>query len=306
MVVIEEEDGIRRFSSKDGNVIELHNADCLTGMDVFSDKVFDVVVTSPPYNLGVSYGLYDDATPREEYLTWLKQVADKIRQKMKDEGSFFLNIGASPTNPWGPFEVALRLRSLFSLQNVIHWIKSIYIENISYGCKTTLNVGHYKPINSRRFLNDNHEYIFHFTKSGDVPLDRLSIGVPYKDTGNTRRWKNGANGLRCRGNIWYIPYTTIRSRHKERPHPATFPSEVAEKCILLHGLDEGMLVLDPFMGIGHTSLACRRLGLNCVGFEIDRSYFETNVRLLESKTDCSILGCGERDTESSESSGHTD
>jgi len=257
--------------------------DCLRGLELFENSHFDLVVTSPPYNLGVSYGQYDDNISRANYLTWLEKVALKIKQKMKDEGSFFLNMGASPTNPWGPFEVAMMLRSHFQLQNIIHWVKSIYIENESYGKKLEINVGHYKPINGRRFLNDSHEYIFHFTKSGDVQLDRLSIGVPYKDVGNISRWKTGGNRKRCRGNTWYLPYKTIRYRDKERPHPATFPVELAEKCILLHGINENTVVLDPFMGIGHTSVACKKLNVNCVGFEIDNGYFVTNRTILNTE-----------------------
>jgi site-specific DNA-methyltransferase (adenine-specific) len=254
----------------------------MLGMDLFPDEHFDVIVTSPPYNLGVSYGEYDDTISRADYLRWIEDVAVQIKRKMKDEASFFLNIGASPTNPWGPFEVAMKLRPHFQLQNIIHWIKSIYIENESYGKKVQLNVGHYKPINGRRFINDGHEYIFHFTKSGEVPLDRLSIGVPYKDGGNISRWKAGGNGKRCRGNTWYVPYKTIKYRNKDRPHPATFPVELAEKCIQLHGINDDLIVLDPFMGIGHTALACKELGVSCVGFEIDPSYFNTSIRLFGS------------------------
>jgi len=283
MVIIEEENITKRFSTGTGRLIELHNTDCLIGMDFYPNKYFDVVITSPPYNLGVSYGQYDDNIPREVYLEWFETVAIKIKQKLKDDGSFFLNVGSSLRQPWGPFEIALRLRSHFSLQNVIQWVKSIYIENESYGHKVKLNVGHYKPINSQRFLNHNHEPIFHFTKNGNVPLDRLAIGVPYKDNGNIGRWKNGSNGVRCRGNCWYVPYKTIRSRDKERPHPATFPVEIAENCIRLHGMHDQMNVLDPFMGIGHTSLACVKLDVNCVGFEIDREYFRTNLEILESE-----------------------
>jgi len=220
-----------RFVSPAGKIVDLYNMDCLEGLDLFSDNHFDVVVTSPPYNLGVSYGQYDDNISRIQYLEWIEKVAMKIKQKMKDSGSFFLNMGASPTNPWGPLEVAMRLRPHYELQNTIHWIKSIYIENESYGKKLEVNVGHYKPINGQRFLNDSHEYIFHFTKSGNVQLDKLAIGVPYKDISNISRWNAGGNRKRCRGNTWYLPYKTIKSRGKDRPHPATFPVELAEKCI---------------------------------------------------------------------------
>ena len=56
------------------------------------------------------------------------------------------------------------------LQNTIHWIKSIAIEKEAAGSAAALDrdiaVGHYKPINSPRFLNDCHEFIFHFTPGG--------------------------------------------------------------------------------------------------------------------------------------------
>lgn len=293
---------IRRLPLKNGKLIELHNSDCLVGMDRFPDKHFEIVVTSPPYNLGVRYSRYDDSIEREQYLNWLESVARKVKQKMKDDGSFFLNVGSVPTNPWGPYQIALKLKPHFFLQNTIHWIKSIYIENESYGEKQSINVGHYKPINGNRFLNDNHEYIFHFTKTGNIPLDRLSIGVPYKDGGNIRRWKNGYGGLRCRGNTWYVPYKTIHSRDKQRPHPATFPAEIAELCIKLHGMSQGTNVLDPFMGIGNTSLACGKLGVECVGFEIDPSYFRMNCKLLEAQVNGNLSTFVETDANTSECS----
>lgn len=264
-------------------LIELHNTDCLKGMDAISDKSIDVVVTSPPYNIGTRYSNYNDSVPREEYLSWLESVVMKIKDKMAESASFFLNIGSSPTNPWGPFEVAFMLKEHFYLQNVIHWIKSIYIVNESYGERLEVNVGHYKPINSDRFLNDTHEYIFHLTKSNKVKLDRLAIGIPYKDTGNIRRWNSGSKNLRCRGNTWYVPYKTINSRDNERPHPASFPPEIAEMCIRLHGVESVKKAMDPFMGIGNTALSCMKLGVACVGFEIDQEYYATSLRLISER-----------------------
>lgn len=272
-----------RLELPSGGRIELANENCIRGMTRLEDSSVGVVVTSPPYNVGTAYGTYNDSIPRADYLAWLTSVCTVVRQKLREDGSFFLNVGSIPRNPWGPFEVIMALRELFTLQNVIHWVKSIYIENESYGRRVSLNVGHYKPINSNRFVNDTHEYIFHLTKRGDVPLDRLAIGVPYKDEGNISRWKEGAAGVRCRGNTWYIPYRTITSRANERPHPASFPKEIAEMCIKLHGLSKApFLVLDPFMGIGNTALACQSLGLSCVGFETDSEYYRTSLSLLES------------------------
>ena len=126
------------------------------------------------------------------------------------------------------------LESGFKLQNVIHWVKSIAIEKSRVGdypgVVGDIVVGHYKPINSKRFINDCHEYIFHLTKTGAVELDRLAIGVPYQDKSNVARWNGAGADLHCRGNTWFIPYKTISNGQEHRPHPATFPAELP-RCV---------------------------------------------------------------------------
>lgn len=272
-----------------GSVIQLLNVDCAEGLRELPDGAIDCIVTSPPYNLGIAYGHYDDRLPRADYLAWLETICTGLKQKLSADGSFFLNVGAAPSNPWGPFEIITMLRPHFTLQNVIHWVKSIYVENETDHGKQAMNVGHYKPINSNRFLNDTQEFVFHLTKAGDVPIDRLAIGVPYKDQANATRWKSGGAGVRCRGNSWYIPYKTINSRDLERPHPASFPMELAEMCIRLHGTSGGRpTVLDPFMGIGNTAMACARIGTDCIGFEIDREYYETSCAVMERRSELTI------------------
>src|SRR4029077_10135453 len=145
----------------------------------------DLVVTSPPYNLGISYGKYSDRQDRQSYLGWCAEWVGQVRRVLKSNGSFFLNIGAAPSNPMLPHEIVMTLREFFVLQNTIHWIKSIAIDTndgkidarhphlnplpgkgeaaawrrvrVECGLKT---FGHFKPINSPRFLNDCHEYVF--------------------------------------------------------------------------------------------------------------------------------------------------
>ena len=250
--------------------------DCLEGMRLLEPETVDVVVTSPPYNIGVNYGKYKDTLPRGRYLDWIEEVSREIKRVLKDDGSFFLNVGGKPTDPWIQFDVANRVRKHFVLQNLIYWVKSIAIEKRDVGDYPNLvgdvAVGHYKPIRGARFLNDCGEHIFHFTKRGDVRLDRLAVGVKYQDKSNVGRWKSAQRDKRCRGNVWFIPYRTINSRNMERPHPSTFPVKLPEMCIRLHGLDKTKLVLDPFMGIGSTALACRKLGVDFIGFEIDEEY----------------------------------
>jgi site-specific DNA-methyltransferase (adenine-specific) len=246
-------------------------ADCVRIMPALPDGSVNVVVTSPPYNLGVKYRTYDDQLPREEYLQWTNRWAAAAAAAMHRQGSLFLNVGHKPTDPWVAMDVAQTFRRHLHLQNLIHWVKSIAIDD------RNLAVGHYKPINSDRFVNDCHEFIFHFTPEGRTRLDRRAIGVRYQDKTNVARWKAAAADMRCRGNAWFIPYETIQSRDDDRPHPATFPPKVPEMCIRLHGREKAALVLDPFVGLGSTAVACARLGVNFIGIDLDSHYLREAV-----------------------------
>jgi len=255
--------------------------DCLDILSRLPERSVDVIVTSPPYNLGIRYRSYDDTMPRQEYLKWTAEWIQRAARVLAPHGSLFLNVGAKPTDPWTAMDVAQAVRPYLQLQNTFHWIKSIAIEKALAGAGANLEddlaVGHYKPINSRRFVNDCHEFVFHFSPSGDTPIDRQAVGVRYQDQSNVGRWRRAASGVRCRGNTWFIPYETIQSREKERPHPATFPPKLPEMCLRLHGLERARLVADPFLGLGSTAVACAELGLNLVGIEIDEGYLEQAV-----------------------------
>jgi len=247
----------------------------------------DAIVTSPPYNLGIRYRTYDDTMPRTRYLEWTSEWVRLAAQTLSPGGSLFLNVGSKPTDPWTAFDVAQAARPHLTLQNTIHWIKSIAIEKSLAGTRSglaaDLAVGHYKPINSERFLHDCHEFVFHFTPGGNTPLRRQAIGVRYQDKSNVARWRAAADDLRCRGNTWFIPYETIQSRDKDRPHPATFPPRLPEMCLRLHGVDRIGTVADPFLGLGSTAVACAQLGLNFVGIEMDEGYLKDAIARVKAR-----------------------
>jgi site-specific DNA-methyltransferase (adenine-specific) len=285
----------------------IHNEDCVEGMLALPAGSVDVVVTSPPYNLNINYGIYKDDLPRNNYLSWLHDVFSAVKHCLKDDGHFFLNMGYSNVDPWVGIDVGNVARNLFVLQNNFTWVKSIYVDG-----KTS---GHFKPINSDRFANPTWEHLFHFTKKGDVKCDKLAAGVPYEwdcNTDNSGRIRGRlvkkmgfdnykhfektasneqkqemqtkldeklANAkpkptMRCRGNTWYVPYDTIANREKQRgSHPATFPVALAEQCILFSGVKNGV-VLDPFMGSGTTAIGALRQGCKYVGFDIDPEYIQ--------------------------------
>jgi site-specific DNA-methyltransferase (adenine-specific) len=260
-------------------------ADCLDVFKQLPPRSVDVIVTSPPYNLGIRYNRYEDSLSPAEYLRWTDAWIAAAARVLRADGSLFLNVGNRPSDPWTALDVAQAARGHLRLQNVIHWIKSIAIDRASAGQGSRLDrdlaVGHYKPINSVRYLNDCHEFVFHFTLDGSTKLDRLALGVPYQDQSNVGRWRAAADGVRCRGNTWFIPYETIQRRDRDRPHPATFPSRLPEQCLRLHGLSRIATAMDPFTGLGSTAIACARLGVDFVGSEIDETYLKAAVERVE-------------------------
>ena len=239
----------------------------------------DVVVTSPPYNLGINYGKYMDRREQDDYLGWCRKWAEGIAKVLHPKGSFFLNLGSAPSNPTVPHELLLNLvqeahgglGGPFVLQNHFHWIKAITIEDDD---GEELSKGHFKPINSHRYVTDCHESIYHLTLDGNVSIDRLGVGVKYKDKSNIKRWKHtGGRDVRCRGNTWFIPYSTIQRRRDQRNHPASFPAELPEMCIRVHGVRDDLVVFDPFLGIGNSWLAAIRCNVgHFYGCDIDPNY----------------------------------
>ena len=244
------------------NIIE---GDCIEILKTIKDNSIDIIITSPPYNIGIKYNQYKDTLKREEYLTWLNNVFKEIKRVLKYNGSFFLNIGASSIDPWIYMDVANIARKTFILQNDITWVKSISIGN-----KTD---GHFKPINSERFMNNTNEHIFHFTKTGNIKIQREEIGVPYSDKSNIKRWNNKKD-IRCRGNTWFIPYNTIQSKDQRGNHPASFPEKLVEWCIKLHGFNENTIVCDPFCGSGTTLRVTKYMKIQGIGIELDKTYIE--------------------------------
>lgn len=292
--------------------IQLVNGDSLAIMDAAAPRSVDCMMTSPPYNLGIKYEACDDSAPRGDYLAWSDRWLRAARRVIGFQGSLFLNMGGKPTDPLGPEQVLLTaVNAGWKLQNKLVWVKSLTVrvktkaalvkdaaEKAGLDAKQVRMLvkafseiegedgiertfGHFKSLNTPRFVNDCFEFVYHLTRDGDVEIDKLAVGTPYEDKSNLKRGNRGKNGdLRCRGNVIWIPYETIQSRDEQRPHPATFPVELAAYCYKLHGLERIKLTMDPFSGIGHSAMAAARLGLNHVGVEIGPQTHLDAVRMV--------------------------
>jgi len=246
--------------------LDLHLGDCLEVMKSLPAESVDLVVTSPPYNIGIAYNSYQDKRPWEEYVSWCLDWATEIRRVLKEEGSFFLNVGNAPKTPYFSQKLMLQL-----------------VEGVDGKEGLSISTGHFKPINSKRFLNDCHEDLYHLTKTAMVSLDRKGAGVPYADKSNINRWGHtGGEDKRCRGNNWFIPYETINVRETDRPHPASFPPALVQQCIKLHGKGRESVLLEPFMGIGSAGVgACREKISRFIGVEMDAEYFRLAEERIE-------------------------
>lgn len=147
---------------------EFHLQDCIEWMNAQPEQSIDCIITSPPYNLDIKYGSYQDDLPRESYLKWLFDVSVASKRVLKDNGHLFLNVGYSNVDPWVAMDVAQVFRKTYVLQNNITWVKHIALNDQGFG--------QYKPIAGKRFASATTESIFHFTKDGNVEVDRLAIG----------------------------------------------------------------------------------------------------------------------------------
>lgn len=264
--------------------MELLEGDVLACLKSLPDKAFKCIVTSPPYNLDMNYGAaVNDKKPFEVYLAWIRDVFVECKRVLTDDGSLFLNVGYTSTQPWLAMDVANALRRDFVLQNQFTWVKNISLGETSHG--------HFKPINSKRYVNVTNEAVFHFTKTGDVPVHRLAIGVPFMHKSNLHSRSEAKKDevkpdCRCRGNTWYVPYETIQSNKKERGgHPASYPVQLAEYCIkLCMGDSREGRVLDPFLGTGTTLVAAQRLGLSGTGIDLNPEFLSFARERLQKDT----------------------
>jgi site-specific DNA-methyltransferase (adenine-specific) len=222
-------------------------------MSLVRSGSIQVCVTSPPYfrkkKYETQYSTYD------EYRAYLRGTWKEVWRVLKDSGLLFVNIGNSFENQFKSFDIARDVVDCgFLLVQPIIWVK-----------------GHHSPVQGISHLNHLYEYIFLFSKTENYVLNRLAIGIPYKDKSNIGRWKVATEDLRCRGDVWHINYETVQ-KHSEKLHDAIFPKMLPEMCIQLASSKKSDKILDPFLGSGTTILAASELGRPSIGYEANPSY----------------------------------
>jgi len=243
---------------------------------------FDLIITSPPYNVGKSY---ETKTSIEKYLKTQEQVISELIRVLSKRGSICWQVG-NYVNKGEIFPLDIFYYNIFKqhglkLRNRIIW-----------------HFGH--GLHASKRFSGRYETILWFTKSDNYIFNLDDVRIPSKYPGK-RHFKGPKKG-QLSGNpkgknpsdiwkiiikdweeeLWNIP--NVKSNHPEKTeHPCQYPVELVERCILaLTNIDSW--ILDPYAGVGSTIIAALKNNRNVIGIEKEKKYIKiTNERINKLK-----------------------
>lgn len=259
----------------------LPNENAMFGMDVeqFLDSlpeepIFDLVVTSPPYNIGKEY---EKKLSIKEYEEWQERIIQKIYVRLKDTGSLCWQVGSFVEN-----NEVLPLDFLFA---PIFFKIGMHLRN-----RIIWHFGH--GLHNKRRFSGRYETILWYTKSDNYTFNLDPVRIPSKYPG--KRHSKGPNKGELSGNplgknpedVWEVP--NVKSNHVEKTlHPCQFPVGLIERLVLSL-TNEGDLVFDPFAGAGSAGVAAIVHGRYFWGCECVDDYIDIAKERLKQSVDGTI------------------
>lgn len=231
------------------------------------EPLFDLVVTSPPYNIGKSYEKKDDL---DIYLAWQERIIDLIVPRLKPDGSLCWQVGNFVDNGQiVPLDI--EFAPIFKghglqMRNRIIW-----------------HFGH--GLHTRRRFSGRYEVVLWYTKSDAYHFDLDAVRVPAKYPG--KRYFKGPKKGQVSGHplgknpedVWNIP--NVKSNHVEKTeHPCQFPVGLIERLVLSM-TKPGGLVFDPFAGVSSSGVASAIHGRRYWGCEILPEYVAAGLTRIE-------------------------
>ena len=251
---------------------EIISGDTLENLLNFERNKYDLITTSPPYNVGKEY---ETKQSIEKYLEQQEQVIKQLIRVTSKKGSICWQVGNYVKNgevfPLDIFYYQIFKKNDLKLRNRIIW-----------------HFGH--GLHASKRFSGRYETILWFTKEDDYIFNLDNVRIPHKYPGK-RHFKGPKKG-QLSGNpngknpsdiweiiindwekeLWNIP--NVKSNHPEKTeHPCQFPVELVERCILAL-TNEGSWVLDPYAGVGSTLIAAIKNNRNVVGIEKEEKYVE--------------------------------
>ncbi len=218
-------------------------------------NTIDLIVTSPPYNVGIPYNTHNDTMSYDDYLEWTEKWLKKAFEIVKPDGRMCLNIPLDK-NKGGQQSVYVDITHIakrvgWKYHSTIIWNEGNISRRTAWGS----------------WLSASAPYVI-------APVE--TIVVLYKET-----WKKQKKGKSDITKEEFIEWTnglwTFSGESKKKiGHPAPFPLELPKRCIKLFSF-VGDMVLDPFLGSGTTVIAACKLKRKAIGVEIDEKYFKLAI-----------------------------
>ena len=241
----------KRRVKKDFEINKIYCDDCLKVMKSVPGDFVDLILTSPPYNFGLDYDTHKDTQSWESYFDTLGQVFHESYRILKSGGRICVVVQPlfSDYIPTHHIISQKLTEARFLFKAEIMW------EKHNYNCKYTTWGSWKSP--SMPYLKYTWEFIEVFCKGNrkkEGSLDKIDITAD-----EFKKWVYGK---------WEIAPET---RMKEFDHPSMFPEEIPYRLIKLFSY-VGDLVLDPFNGVGTTTLVAYKLHRNYIGIDISEKY----------------------------------
>lgn len=268
--------------------------DSLLLIEELENDSVDLVMTSPPFALlnPMEYG----NVSQSEYVEWFKQFAEKLLPKLKDTGSFVIDIGntynkGEPTYSLYAFRTLIMLVDDlgYNLAQPFCWYNNSklpvpieYVNKKKIRCKNAVDMVWWMSKTSNpkadvtKVLNPYSKSMKKLFKNPER-FYRLDVPKESLRTTHTNSWTHNHGGsipsncLIISNSESNSKYLRICRKAEVKPHPARFPSQLAEFFIKLL-TDEGDMVVDIFAGSNTTGAACEQLNRHWRSFELHREY----------------------------------
>jgi adenine-specific DNA-methyltransferase len=247
--------------------IVVYPGDCMDLLREIPDESLQLVVTSPPYNIGKEY---EQRLDLDDYLAQQAQVISESVRALSPQGSICWQVGNYVDRG-----------AIVPLDAVLYPV----FANLGLRMRNRV-VWHFEHgLHCSRRFSGRHETIMWFTKTDDYVFNLDAVRVPQKYPGKKhfkgpKAGQYSGNPLgKNPGDVWLIP--NVKSNHVEKTeHPCQFPVELVERLVLSL-TNEGDWVLDPFLGTGSTIIAAIRHGRRGVGAEIVPKYVDLSRQRIE-------------------------
>jgi DNA modification methylase len=225
--------------------------DSLEVLKNLPDNCIDLVFTSPPYNFGLEYESNDDANYWDSYFNKLFDIFNECIRILKYGGRIAVNI--QPL--FSDYIPSHHIISNFFMSKKLIWKGEILWEKNNYNCKYTAWGSWKSP--SSPYLKYTWEFIEIFAK-GDLKKEGSRDNADIS-ADEFKKWVVGKWSIAPERNM------------KEYNHPAMFPEELANRILKLFSF-RGDVVLDPFNGVGTTTVVAKKIGRKYLGIDISKDY----------------------------------